>query len=195
MQGHTRKPGGSDASHDMLGSLLIGLVATSVLMSASARGAPATKHGVKASSAAPAAEAPASEPTPAQLDVASRVLTGEIPCELGQSVRIMPVDGKPGYFAIVFRKTTYTLVPHETTTGAVRLEDRKAGVVWIQIPAKSMLLNLKLGQRMADNCQHNEQRTFEAPAESALGIADAPVAPSGVEAPQEPASAAPAPPR
>lgn len=176
----------------MLSSSLIGLVATAILMSASAWGAPAKKPAVKASSAAPAAEAPAAELTPGQLDAASRVLTGQIPCEFGQSIQITPVDGKPGYFEIVFKKTTYTLVPHETTTGAVRLEDRKAGVVWLQIPAKSMLLNSRIGERMVDNCLHSEQRFVAAPAESSLGIADAPLAPSELSAPQGPASAAPA---
>lgn len=176
----------------MLSSSLIALVATAILMSASAWGASAKKPAVKTSSAAASAEAPAAELTPTQLEAASRVLTGQIPCGFGQTIEITAVDGKPGYFEIVFKKTTYTLVPHETTAGVVRLEDRKAGVVWLQIPAKSMLLNLKLGRRMADNCLHSEQRSFEVPVESTLGIADAPVEPSGLTAPQEPASTAPA---
>ncbi|MGK2952376.1 MAG: hypothetical protein ACSLEZ_08335 [Thiobacillus sp.] len=176
----------------MLSSSLIGLVATAILMTASAWGAPAKKPAVKGPSAAPAAEAPAAELTPGQLDAASRVLTGQIPCEFGQSIRITPIDGKPGYFEIVFKRTTYTLVPQETSTGAVRLEDRKAGVVWLQIPAKSMLLNSRIGKRMVDNCLHSEQRFVATPAENSLGIADAPLAPSGLSDPQGPASAAPA---
>ena len=54
------------------------------------------------------------------------------------------------------------MVPEETTTGAVRLEDKKAGIVWLQIPAKSMLMNSKIGQRMADSCLHEEQRVAAA---------------------------------
>ena len=34
----------------------------------------------------------------------------------------------------------------------------KAGVVWIQIPSKSMLMNAKIGQRMVDSCMQSEQR-------------------------------------
>jgi hypothetical protein len=30
--------------------------------------------------------------------------------------------------------------------------------VWIQIPAKSMLLNGKIGQRMVDSCTQTQQR-------------------------------------
>lgn len=181
---------------------LIGLVASAVLVSVSAWGAPANKPAVKASPAAAAAaasaaeaaaaEAQAAELTPGQFDAASRVLTGPITCEFGQIVQIEPVDGRPGYFKLVFKKITYTLVPNETTTGAVRLEDRKAGVVWVQIPSKSMLLNSKLGQRMVDSCLHSEQQSAVAPADSSLGIASAPLAPAAFPAPEVPASAAPA---
>ncbi len=40
-----------------------------------------------------------------------------------------------------------------TTTGAVRLEDKASGLVWIQIPAKSMLLNSKQGLQLANECK------------------------------------------
>lgn len=168
------------------------LVTGALWMSASAWGAPVAMPAVEAPPAAVAAEAPAEELTPGQFEAASRVLTGLISCEFGQIIQITPVDGKPGHFEMVFGKTTYILVPHETSTGAVRLEDRKAGVVWLQIPAKSLLLNSKLGQRMVDSCLHSEQRSAAPPANSSLGIADAPLAPAEISAPQGPASEAPA---
>ncbi len=163
----------------MISSSLIGLVTMALLMSASALAAPAktpAHRAARTSSAAPAAAAPVAELAPGQLDVASRVLTGPIPCEFDQTVQIVPIEGKPGHFNLVFKKTSYTLVPHETTTGVVRLEDRKAGVVWLQISTKSMLLNAKTGNRMVDSCLHDEQRFAVAPADSTLGIAEAPLA-------------------
>jgi hypothetical protein len=39
----------------------------------------------------------------------------------------------------------------------VRLED-KAGAVWLQIANKSMLMNQKAGQRLADECMSPEQQ-------------------------------------
>jgi hypothetical protein len=51
----------------------------------------------------------------------------------------------------------YRMTPVATSTGAVRLEDQKAGAVWLQIANKSMLMNQKLGQRMADECMSPEQ--------------------------------------
>jgi hypothetical protein len=49
------------------------------------------------------------------------------------------------------------MFPVETSTGAIRLEDRKAGAVWLQLANKSMLMNQKLGQRLADTCMSPDQ--------------------------------------
>lgn len=111
-----------------------------------------------------------------QLDVAARVLTGDADCEFAQQVSVQPVAGQPGHFNVGFKKAVYRMVPQETTTGAVRLEDRRAGMVWLQIPSKSMLMNAKIGQRMVDACLHAEQRAAVAAAQGAaqstrLGIA------------------------
>ena len=96
--------------------------------------------------------------SPNQLEIASRVFTGEAKCEFDQKVSVQAVDGKPGHFKVSHKNVSYTMVPQETTTGAVRLEDKKNGIVWIQIPAKSMMLNQKIGQRMVDGCTQSQQR-------------------------------------
>lgn len=118
-----------------------------------------------------------------QLDVAARVLTGEADCEFAQQVSVQPVAGQPGHFSVGYKKAVYRMVPQETTTGAVRLEDKRAGIVWLQIPSKSMLMNAKIGQRMVDACMHAEQRAAVAAAQGAtqttrLGIAPAAAAPA-----------------
>lgn len=106
-----------------------------------------------------------------QLAAAARVFTGGVDCEFNRKISLEPIEGTPGHFKLTYNNLSYTLVPQETTTGAVRLEDRKAGIVWLQIPAKSMLMNAKLGQRMVDSCQHAEQRAAVAPVGNAIGIA------------------------
>jgi hypothetical protein len=102
-----------------------------------------------------------------QLQIASRVLTGTAQCEFNQTVSIDPVQDKPGVFRVAFNKAAYLMTPQETTTGAVRLEDKRNGIVWLQIPVKSMMMNQKLGQRMVDGCTQAEQRAAAAAAESA----------------------------
>jgi len=113
----------------------------------------------KAKKKAPPAAAEAAQPISAtQLEIAARVLTGNADCEFNQQVSVHAIEGKPGHFKVGFKKASYTMVPQETTTGAVRLEDKKAGVIWLQIPAKSMLMNSKIGQRMVDSCTLSQQR-------------------------------------
>jgi hypothetical protein len=94
----------------------------------------------------------------AQLDIAARVLTGRADCEYSQSVEVSQVAQKPGLFMVRFKEMSYFMVPEETTTGAVKLTDAKAGVVWLQIPVKSMLLNTRAGHRLVDRCTLAEQR-------------------------------------
>lgn len=109
-----------------------------------------------AAAAAPALAADAL--TPGQIDAAGRVYTGVAECDQGQQIKLTPIAGRQGHFKLEFKKASYDLVPEETTTGAVRLEDKKAGIVWLQIPSKSMLMNARIGQRVADGCRHAEQR-------------------------------------
>ena len=85
------------------------------------------------------------------------VHTGRMVCELGNSVTVTPDPQQTSRFIVQMKKYTYHMTPVETTTGAVRLEDAQAGAMWLQLPNKSMLMNSKLGQRMADECQSDHQ--------------------------------------
>jgi hypothetical protein len=97
--------------------------------------------------------------SPAQMEIASRVLVGKADCEFSQQVQVEPAEGKPGHFKVSYKNHDYEMVPQETTTGAVRLQDKRNGVMWLQIPSKSMLMNDKIGQRMVDSCTVVAQRT------------------------------------
>jgi hypothetical protein len=103
----------------------------------------------KAAVAKPAAEAAL---TPAQLAIAERVQVGQLPCEMGNSVSVMADPKAPGYFNVQVKNIKYRMSPVETSTGAIRLEDPKAGAVWLQLANKSMLMNQKIGKRLADEC-------------------------------------------
>jgi len=92
-------------------------------------------------------------PTPGTSDVH----VGRMVCELGNAVSITPDAGQPGSYWVQMRQHRFHMMPVATTTGAVRLEDAHAGAMWLQLPHKSMLMNSKLGQRMADECQSAHQ--------------------------------------
>jgi hypothetical protein len=95
----------------------------------------------------------------AELDTAKKVFVGDIPCELGATVKVAPLK-REGFFLISTKGHRFAMHPVESRTGAIRLEDPKRGAMWLQLGNKSMLMSQKLGQRLADECQSPEQITF-----------------------------------
>ena len=91
-------------------------------------------------------------PTVAEMAIAQNVYMGRLPCELGAFVSVTADANAAGYFDVQTKTQKFRMVPVETTTGAVRLEDRRTGAVWLQLANKSMLMNQKIGQRLADEC-------------------------------------------
>jgi hypothetical protein len=126
------------------------------------------------------AGAAAEEPlTPAELAIAANVHVGSLPCELGQTVTIDADAQTPGYFLLQLKNQRFRVRPVETTTGAVRLEDRLQGAVWLQLSNKSMLMSQKLGRRLADECRSPLQQVVAEqlklnPAPSLLDVAQSP---------------------
>lgn len=98
--------------------------------------------------------------TETDLAVAQRVHTGRIQCELGADVTVTADEKKPGFFTVSTKGARYRMHPVESRTGAIRLEDGKAGAMWLQLGNKSMLLNQKQGIRLADECQGEAQVVF-----------------------------------
>jgi Ni/Co efflux regulator RcnB len=99
--------------------------------------------------------------TPEDLAVAQRVLTGSIKCELGASVNIEADGKKPGFFNLTLANQHFRMHPVESRTGAIRLEDPRAGAMWLQLGNKSMLMSQKQGTRLADDCQAAKQVEVE----------------------------------
>ncbi|WP_295956302.1 hypothetical protein [Rhodoferax sp.] len=136
--------------------------------------------------------------TPAEMAIAERVQVGNVPCELGTTVTLVPDTKYPGYFNVQVKTIKYRMFPVETSTGAIRLEDKKAGAVWLQLGNKSMLMNQKLGQRLADECMSPQQIAVAEslklnPAQSVLNAPAAAVAPVPVAPVAVPEQAAPQP--
>ena len=127
----------------------------STAKSAQAKSKPATAK----TQAAPKAE-PETPMGPDELAIADRVHKGQLPCELGATVRLEADASQPGYFYLHGKGFRYRMHPVATTTGAIRLEDRKAGAVWLQLANKSMLMDQNKGRRLADECANAEQVAF-----------------------------------
>jgi Ni/Co efflux regulator RcnB len=100
--------------------------------------------------------------TDADLEVAKRVSLGKAQCELGADVTVAADEKKPGFFNVSTKGQKFRMHPVESRTGAIRLEDPRAGAMWLQLGNKSMLMNQKAGLRLADECQTEAQVAFAA---------------------------------
>jgi len=133
----------------LLLATLLGLPLTTL-----AQQAPAARPAT-VPTAAPLAQEPLSE---AESQVVPLVHVGSKRCEQGRSVKIESAASAPGHFNLTMGGQRYLMRPVPTTTGAVRLEDRTQGAVWIQLAHKSMLMNQRTNRRLANECANDIQR-------------------------------------
>lgn len=85
------------------------------------------------------------------INIRPPLVTGSFKCEMGNRVDIAADANND--VRLTWKGTKYTMAPVSTTTGAVRLENQASGLVWIQIPTKSMLLNTRQGAQLANECR------------------------------------------
>lgn len=78
-------------------------------------------------------------------------------CELGTNLTIYQKANDHKFIELKWNKKVHELTRVETSTGANRFENREAGLVWIGIPAKGMLLDSKKGQPLANECKSADQ--------------------------------------
>jgi hypothetical protein len=115
-------------------------------------------HAKEAAAAAPATIAAGDddEDDNAPMSLEGSTVT-EFDCELGNKVTIYSNPNDEKHVAIRWKNALHRLRRIDTTTGAHRFENRKYGLVWINIPAKAMLLDSKKGQQLANECRDPEQ--------------------------------------
>ena len=134
------------------------------------------------------------ELSPELLLVAEKVVLGTVPCELGAKV-VVKQDSSPGRFLLEHGRQSFRMEPTLTTTGAIRLEDTGTGVVWLQLGNKSMLLNQRIGKRLADACVNLHQAAIAKALEQSKspGLLDDAPTPTPTPTPPPPAPVLPLP--
>ena len=153
---------------------LLTLAATACLAGAvaaqtTAPAKPAAKPAVKKAAPAKAApKPPVEEPLPAasseQASAAQMTNFGHYDCEFNQQVEVAMNPKYDGYVDVTFGKQKYTMKPVLSSTGALRLEDVKGQTLMLQIAYKSMLMDVKAGRRLVDECVSEKQRLAKAAA-------------------------------
>lgn len=78
-------------------------------------------------------------------------------CELGNKLTVYGRTSDDEQIALQWNKRLHRMTRVSTTTGAQRFENAQNGLVWIGIPAKSMLLDSKKGKQLANECKSKDQ--------------------------------------
>lgn len=131
---------------------MIALKLTSTLLFTTLLAACASKVPVSETATAARAAA-AGAPVVQQAPRRTALIAGKFHCELGNRVEVSADPQRSDAIKLDWKGRSYPLVAVGTSTGALRYEDAASGNVWIQIPAKSMLLNAKAGQQLANECK------------------------------------------
>lgn len=160
-----------------LAAVALALIAQSSMTPAVAQTAQTAQPAKAAKPAQPAKKAPLNKnipppTTPAQraalqaadeqqLAAAELVHYGKYVCDEKIEIFVEKDQTSAGYVDVRHKKDIWVMKPVASATGAVRLEDIDRNVLLVQIPYKSMLLNVKSGQRIVDSCQHDNQVATE----------------------------------
>ena len=78
---------------------------------------------------------------------------GAYRCEFGRTVQVRTVSEDLRTATLRWGGGDYTLHSVEARSGALRYEDAESGLVWIVLKDRSMLLDTKAGQRLANACR------------------------------------------
>ena len=108
---------------------------------------------------------PATEPstrqTPAQAvdsGLDQRRIAGNYQCGQGHTVRVNSATdsrdpNRVDAILLTWQGTQHRLQEVKSVSGAARFENQTAGLLWIMIPGKAMLLSSKIGRPLANDCR------------------------------------------
>lgn len=78
--------------------------------------------------------------------------SGVYGCELGQRVEIQR-DAGASLIELNWQGSHHTLQRYDSSSGLPRYEDRQSGLLWIDLPWKSVLMDVNSGQPLANECK------------------------------------------
>ncbi len=164
---------------------IVAALIASALAAAPAVAADRIKQPGKSTAKTAPAKQPAftvADATPDQVKAAELVFYGSYDCEFSQNVSVEQSSKHPAYADVKFGRTSWLMKPVLSSTGAIRLEDVHGQTLMVQIASKSMLLDVKAGKRLVDDCVSPKQRELVAEAKSAKAAAEAAPVKAVVEA-------------
>jgi hypothetical protein len=78
---------------------------------------------------------------------------GDYRCDQGRVLQFRQVSADAQTAVLKWNERDYPMRAVGARSGALRYEHADSGLVWLMIPSKSMLLDTRQGQRLADACR------------------------------------------
>ncbi|MBI2277904.1 MAG: hypothetical protein HYU74_11170 [Dechloromonas sp.] len=82
-----------------------------------------------------------------------RLASGVYTCELGQRVEIQRDVRNANVIELNWQGNRHTLQRYDSSSGLPRYEDRKNGLLWIDLPWKGVLMDTHNGRPLANECK------------------------------------------
>ena len=107
------------------------------------------------------AQSPGSPATAGVLDVPGKpnqqldfkLASGTYRCEYGAQVEVRRDARDPNLIQVGWRGTRYPMLRNASYSGLPRYEDAASGLVWIDLPWKSVLLDSRSGKPLVSECR------------------------------------------
>jgi len=74
-------------------------------------------------------------------------------CELGRSVLVQRNAQNTRMIELEWQGKQRTLIRYDSSSGLPRYEDRQHGLLWIDLPWKSVLMDARTGRPLANECK------------------------------------------
>lgn len=94
--------------------------------------------------------------TPASIETQQlefELASGTYRCDMGQRVDVQRSTGDPGLIQIGWSGKRFQLARNPSHSGLPRFEDDRSGLVWIDLPWKSILLDRDTNKPLASDCK------------------------------------------